>query len=295
MKLLPAVFGLAALLIHIQAPIGAQEARPTLEGLLGLAGTYLADYERQASAIVSEESYLQFSRGQGSKMQRTLKSDILMINAGDAGWFGFRDVLEVDGGAVRDRENRLLALVMSPLPDTMDQWKRMSAEGARYNIGGIDRTINMPTIGLIFLRTREQSRSTWTLGSRRKIDGHETIELRFTEVATPRVIRTRDDAAASGRFWVEPDSGRIVRSEFTIESMGLNGQVTVTFGPAPKIPVWMPLAMDDVYTWPRGGASGDAEVRASNTVSTIAASIEGRATYKNFRAFNVSTSEIIKK
>jgi hypothetical protein len=265
---------------------------PAPAELLQKAGAYLAEYERQISAVVLEENYKQIAKGDFPKAQRNLRSDLLVISGGDAGWFGFRDVLAVDGNAIPDHENRLLKLVTAPSANAMEQWTRMSDEGARYNLGGGKRTINMPTIALIFLRAAEQERSRWTVAGRKKIEGYEVIELRFAEQAMPRIVRTSDDAAASGRFWIEPDSGRIVRSEFVIDSMGMFGSVTVTFGPAPKVVPWMPLAMEDLYHL-REVSSASAASR--ETTSILLMSVEGHASYKNFRTFNVNTSEIIKK
>jgi hypothetical protein len=269
--------------------------------LLRAAAAYLLDYERQVSMVVAEESYNQISRGGGSAVldSRVLKSDFLVVNGGIAGWFGFRDVFEVDGHAVRDHQDRLLKLVTSPSPDPLEQMKRMADEGARYNIGGITRTINLPTLALLFLRGPEQDRSTWTRGNSRRINGKEVVELRFAEHAMPRVIASRDDAAATGRFWIEPESGRIVRSELLIDSMGVSGSVTVTFGPAPKIEPWVPLSMDESYRWTRGSQetmavqSGGATRDAPVTIRP-SGDIDGHATYKNFRTFSVASNTIIK-
>ena len=36
------------------------------------------------------------------------------------------------------------------------------------------------------------------------VDGVNAIVLRFQERDKPRVVETKDDAAARGRFWIEP-------------------------------------------------------------------------------------------
>jgi hypothetical protein len=268
--------------------------------LLERAGTFVADYERQISMVVAEEHYTQTSRGDGSEPaeRRILRSDVLVVDAGPVGWLGFRDVFEVDGRPVRDHQNRLLDLVVSPVPDALAQARRMADEGARFNLGGAVRTISMPTLALVFLRKDEQRRSIWKLGDRKKVDGHEAVELRFAERERPGMISTRDGAAARGRFWIEPDSGRVVRSEFMIDSAGMSGSVIVTFGPAPKITPWLPLTMDDDYrsstqTAAPGAAQSSAASRAETSVPAV--HIEGHATYRNFRTFGVETNTIIRK
>jgi hypothetical protein len=277
------------------------QSEPALASLLQRAGVYLAEYERQMSMVVAEEQYMQISVGGGSSPERRiLKSDLLVVDLGVAGWFGFRDVLEVNGVPVRDRENRLLALVTSPVPDALVRAKRMADESARFNIGRVVRTINTPTLALRFLRAVEQPRSTWTLGGRKKIEKRDVVELRFEERESRRAIETRDNAAAYGRFWIEPDSGRIVRSELLIDSAGMTAMVTVTFGPVPAIGPWVPLTMEEEYrATPRAGGNvssvGQAPSRDDFRSFDSSARIEGHATYRNFRTFTVDTNTVIKR
>jgi hypothetical protein len=289
----------AALVLGIAGAIAAAPQAPDLATLLQRAGAYLADYERQASMVVSEELYTQSTRENGTPQTRILKSDILMADLGAAGWFGVRDVFEVDGHAVRDHQNRLLELVTSPAPGTLTKARQMAQESARFNIGGVERSVNMPTFVLTFLRETQHSRSTWTLGGRKKIDGHDTIELRFVETATPRLIETRDDAPAAGRFWVEPESGRIVRSELQMDSAGMSATVTVTFGPAPSIAAWVPLVMSEEYRPSdirnRTPSQGSVASRAEADTGTMIGIIDGHATYRNFRMFNVQSNAVIRR
>jgi hypothetical protein len=271
-----------------------------LTRLLQRAGAYLAGYEREISMVVSEELYTQNTRESGGPPQtRILKSDILMADLGPEGWFGVRDIFEVDGQPVRDHQNRLLELVTSPAPDMLTKARQYADEGARFNIGSVQRTLNLPTFALTFLRASSQSRSTWTLGSRKKINDHDTIELRFVEQATPRVIETRDNAPAAGRFWVESDSARVVRAELLLDSGGMNAVITVTFGPAPSITPWVPLVMDEVYRASnirnRSATQGDTFTRANEQAGSIIGVIDGHATYRNFRAFNVQSNYVIRK
>jgi hypothetical protein len=279
-------------LLAFVAPAASQMPAVSTEILLHRAADYIATYERQMSLIVSEERYMQTA----GSTRRVLGSDLLVVDLGVAGWFGFRDVFEVDGHAVRDHQNRLLALVTSPAPDPIAQAKRLVEEGARFNVGNVVRTINTPTLALMFLRAVQQPRSTWTLGGTRRIQGHEAVEVRFAERELPRVIQTRDDAPATGRFWIEPDSGRIVRSELVVDSAGTTAVVTVTFGPAPNVGPWVPLTMDDEYrpTNPSAARSAGRDPMQSFGAPGVT-TIEGHATYRNFRTFSVETNTIIRK
>src|SRR5690606_931055 len=64
-------------------------------------------------------------------------------------WFGFRDVIEVDGKAVRDRQERLENLFVNRTFPSAEQLARVTAASARFNIGPVRRSLNVPTVALI--------------------------------------------------------------------------------------------------------------------------------------------------
>ena len=77
---------------------------------------------------------------------RELLSDFLLVKLpGRRLSIPFRDVLEVDGREVGDREARLTRLFLQPAPDALTRAREIAAESARYNIGRVVRTVNLPT------------------------------------------------------------------------------------------------------------------------------------------------------
>ena len=270
----------------------AQAPAPTLEHVLKVGATYIAEYEKAFSAVVSEELYTQRLVGEiarGVPDQRTLKSDLLLMEVTGGGWVTFRDVFEVDGHKVRDRNDRLVDLILKPRPDAFDQVVRINEESARFNLGPIARTLNTPTLALMFLRESRQERARFRFARMTSVDGQRVAEIEFVETAEPRMVRTVDDAPAAGRFWLEPDSGRVLRTEMTMTSGGVRVRVLVTYKRQDRISMMAPSAMEETYEF---GGSGSGE--SSRSVSS-SSRIEGSALYSNFRSFNVDTSTIIKK
>ncbi|MFI5179209.1 MAG: hypothetical protein ACHQO8_11620 [Vicinamibacterales bacterium] len=270
---------LAAGLATGPAPVAAQaQTDVSLVRLMQSAADYLDAYDRQFSAVVSEERYEQVVRSRTTTTAaRTLKSDLLLINAGDAGWLSYRDVYDVDGKAVRDRQPRLYDLFLHPSPDALQQAAKILDEGARFNIGPIKRTVNVPTMALAFLRRENQRRSVFETRDQATVNGSRAAILRFKEDSLPRLIATSDDSPASGRFWVEITTGRIVRTELVVESRDGRAVITVSYAAQPKLNnLWVPVKMDETYA-----------------IGT-AISIAGTATYANFRKFNVDVGTIIK-
>ena len=83
---------------------------------------------------------------------RDLRSDFLLVKSPETdALVPFRDVIEVDGVAVRDREARLAKLFLNATPtsadDTMARAERIREEGARYNLGNMRSTLGNPVLG----------------------------------------------------------------------------------------------------------------------------------------------------
>ena len=259
--------------LRAQAPTA-----PTLAELLDRTGAYVKEYETKFAAVVSEERYRQIDdRTRGLVLRKDLKSDVLVLNAGEGGWMGFRDVYEVDGRPVRDHDQRLMKLFVDAASDTMAHARQIAEESARYNLGTVKRNINVPTMALAYIRAENQPRSTFTLDGTAKVEGLQTLIVAFSETQHPSVIRSGDaDAIATGRFWIEPD-GRIVRTQIKLTPSSLIATITVTYGTVPKLDLRVPVQMNETYK------------------SSLGETITGSASYSNFRRFNVDVTTAIKK
>jgi hypothetical protein len=274
------------------AMTGHASQAPSLDQVLKAGAVYIAEYEKAFSAVVSEEVYTQRVIGEiarAGREERTLKSDLLLMQVRDAGWVTFRDVFEVDGHKVRDRSDRLVSLILKPPADASEQVTRIAEEGARFNLGPIARTLNTPALALMFLRGPAQERSRFRLARVTTIDGQRLAEVEFVETAVPRMVRTVDEAPASGRFWLAPESGRVVRTELTMVSGGSRLKILVTYRMQERIGLLAPVTMEESYELGGGGTI------ASTAFVAGGSRIEGSATYTNFRMFNVDTATIIKK
>jgi hypothetical protein len=296
---------LVFVLVMLVAALPAAQA-PKAADILKKAGEYLAEYEKQFSAVVSEEHYEQTTTRRSGVLsnarKRQLKSDVVLITSSQTSWLAFRDVFEVDGKPVRDRDERLQKLFLETPNQAIVNAQRIMAESARYNIGSLQRNVNVPTMALIFLRADNQRRSTFTMGGTDRIKGVETREFSFKETASPTVIRSgatppppppsgaavawssggqvsvgAQDLFATGKFWIEAATGRVVKSEIQVKGTISTTKITVTYGPAPKLTIWAPIEMEESYKL----------VMNNETIS-------GDAKYSNFRQFKVTVSENIK-
>jgi hypothetical protein len=200
--------------------------------MLRRAGEYVAEYERSFHYLVVEETYTQSVAPFRMKFDETLRravmvttctvckqttrADLVFVRlSGQFPWASYRDVFEVDGRKIREREQRLVELFSNPRADAHEQARRLLAASAAYNIGPVKRTVNLPTLPLLFLLPRNQVRFEFRLGGRRTIASTQAVELVFRETSRPTLVSgpRNTDLPAAGRFWVNAGRGTVLRSE----------------------------------------------------------------------------------
>jgi hypothetical protein len=312
----PAVVVAVALVITT-APARAQQA--SLRTVLENAAEYVTRFQRQLGGIVAEERYLQEvvppdasvsvgitintpgrpGRGVGTTATRTyreLRSDLLLVYPSGANrWVQFRDVFEMDGSLVRDRNDRLANLFLRPSASTATQVSRIQAESARYNIGNLERTMNVPVLPLMFLQAELQPRFEFT----RVLDARgsagpavprdvpngpafavspDTMEIMYNETAAGTLIRTTAsrDLPAHGRFWIEPATGRVLVSEMILDDPFVFGTMHVAYHFEEALDSMIPIEMREYYALRSSGVR-----------------IYGTATYSKFRQFQVKVDEAL--
>jgi hypothetical protein len=278
----------------VLSAIGSQS--PSLAEILQRAGTYAVEYENRFSVLVAEERYEQRQikqmaapagnltlnpGGEARREQlRILISDYLLVRLeGGGGWMPFRDVFESDGRKIRGREERVLNLFLKPGANSLEQARRIMADSTRFNLGSVHRTINIPTLAVLLVQPDLAPRFGFDRESDETIDGRKVVVLTYKDVARPSLIRTTngEDLALSGKLWIEPDSGTIVKTSMTVSDANVRAQTVVTFAQDKGVDFWVPSRMEEIYT-----------SRANETITCV-------ATYSKYRRFNVNTDEQIKK
>lgn len=261
----------------------AQE--PSIDTVLKNAAAYLAAFQKQLSGIVAEETYEQIVKNQqrafgnsGVLPRRKLKSDLLLVRpAGGDRYVELRDVFEVDGQPVRDRQDRLIRLFQDPSAAATDQIGAIIKESARYNIGNIVRTVNTPLMPMLFLdpafqprfKFKRSSKTAPTLGRAPREAAADSPVFRvstemwtieFEEKRKGTVIKTPDgqDLPARGRFWINPESGAVLMSELIIQGGDLTATLTVSYQSEPLMGFLVPVEMRESYVAMRERIDGSA-------------------------------------
>ena len=259
--------------------IPAAAQAPRLSDVMRLAHGFVVEYEGDLSQVVAEEHYeQQVLNGDGNgEQQRVLRSDYWVTQLLPFEfWFGVRDVFEVDGRVVGKRTTRpLRALRLAPGEDATDRLTRIAEDNARYNIGDMVRTFNEPTFVLSFLRPNNRDRMRFVRLDDETLDDVPTWVVGFREVAvdgTSFIGTTDGDPLLTrGRFWIDPTTGRVMRSELITGDgrVDRTARITVDYRWFPSVDLWLPAQMHEVY--------------ASTNPRRPFPSITGTATYANYR------------
>lgn len=285
-----ALIGLAAVMAVVMEAASLQaQVEPTLATVLARAASYVADYQTRLAGIVAEEHYRQnvqmTSRGgRQTREFRELRSDLLMVKpTGADRWLQFRDVFEVDRRPIRDRDQRLYKLFVESSTAARTRAEEIQAESARYNIGPVMRTVNMPILALLFLERTVQPIITFkrgTAGNVRRFEGLAQaadvwlIEYRETQDGTLVRGANNRDIPSHGRIWIDSRSGRILRTELVSEDLAIRAMIDVSYQAEPGLDLLVPGEMREVYL-----------------VRRTESRIDGRAAYSRFRQFMVTTTE----
>ena len=283
-----AAAGTLALTVALTAHAAARQSAPADDAfeLVLKASAYVERFQKNFGSMVSEERYEQTIRPAPSASGRTnrpggppftvLLSDFLLVQVPGEGWLPFRDVFEHDGKKVRDREERLAKLFLSESAARQDfsRAREIMDESARYNIGNVNRNINIPTLVLTLLTPSNRTRMRFQLET---VDETGTI-VGFKETSRPTYITTTGgrDLPVYGQFWMDAAAGTILRTELHAIDTAVEGHITVHFQHDQAAGMFVPVRMEERYR-----KRGDPN------------EVHGLANYSKFRRFQVSTSESI--
>jgi VWFA-related protein len=256
--------------------------------LLEKAGRYVLRYGETFRNLVAVETYTQWAGQQGDRLRRqVLRSDIVFVSLPtDIPWAVFRDVFEVNGKPVRDRQARLVQVFRDNPGTAVERANGILRESARYNLAPARRTVNLPTLALLFLHPASQDRFAFRRGKKGRVRGHDVTIVEFEEVSRPTFVRreANRDLPAKGRFWIEPDRGLVARSEveYRFEPGRALAVVSTDYRPEPGLDIWVPAEMRERYEdLPEAGPH----------TRVFGEPVEGTARYAHYQRFSVTVIE----
>jgi len=167
---------------------------------------------------------------------------------------------------------------LKPSPTSFEQAQRVMIDSTRYNLGEVRRNINIPTLAVLFAQPSVAVRFAFEREADETVDGRAAWVFSYREQMQPTLIRTlkEHDLPLTGRLWIEPDSGVILKTNMVAADIDVSATVTVAFRQDKELDLWVPAKMEESYN------SGNEEITCV-------------ATYANYRRFKVATDEAIRK
>ena len=161
-------------------------------------------------------------------------------------------------------------------------------ESARYNIGDIERNINLPVLALAVLDRRMQQgfEFSYQKGDDKPalpkrpafMPPDDALVVSFTETQSRTMVASPQgkNLPSSGHFWLDRGTSQIYMTEIGIDDLWLRAQIFVAYGTVDGINLPVPIEMFERYENKLNGTR-----------------VEGAASYSNFREFRVAVDEDI--
>jgi len=277
---------LTALIISAGLVRICEAQAPALDVVLDRLGAYLLDYETKVVELAAEERYKQWIKrrsgyGGDTVSRRELRSTYFLVRLPDGqAWYGFRDVTRVDGRDVSSQGRPMAQLLSERTATAYEEALAVMRENAKYNIGDVYRTINLPLQALDLLHPQYRTRFDFKAAGRERVGGQEAAIVAFQERSTPTTLVSDGfggELLARGRVWIEPTSGAVLRTELSFNGSAARylkeSAIRVDYQRDPKLKVLLPSEMEETY---------GLEIEV----------LHGVATYRNYRRFETAARMI---
>jgi len=194
---------------------------------------------------------------------RLLRGTIVIESRGnEKGWQVYRDFYEVNTKPLHEKNDRLEQLFRDWSPAFATEIATIADASRRQHLGSVQRAFNVPTFTLMFLLPQNQSQFAFRKQGEKKVDGETVWVVGYEETKRPPMVVTKlgDEYPVHGELWVEPATGRLVKSKMVVENLKpAEGSRTgteafrprilieVAYQKDPKLQVWVPSEMKEVY------------------------------------------------
>jgi hypothetical protein len=268
------------------------EAPPPLRDVLARAGEAAEQFGADLQGVVARERYLQTVRpwtgrppwpethGDAREVLETrrLVSSLLLVHDAATPWQLHRDVVTVDDAPVADRQDRLSALFAGRSGDPRQRLREITEESARYNLGHVTRTINIPTFPLLVVHPTHRDRFRFSDGGRSREAEADLRQVAFREKGRPRLVRGArgQDVELRGLLVIDERTGELVRATVTPHAGHLRSALKVSFARVAGLSRRVPVRLREWY-WVDDVPERDRYV-------------EGDATYDEFRRYTTEVS-----
>jgi hypothetical protein len=205
-----------------------------------------------------------------------------------------RDVFSVSGAQTRPPALRISEMLSRPTSEDWQRAQQLAAQGHVYFLRDLVIRVSEPTVALQYLSAANQSKFRWRFDGMKSLDGRRLATLRFQEPTwRDRVnfLKTLGNAVSQGRFWLDPSTGIIQKTELWLESTSETVQIEVVYAPDAALGLWLPAQSTQNFEMrePGGTQSG----MGGGTI-TLRHTITGDVKYSNPRYSPIDLAKIVR-
>ncbi len=230
--------------------VTALHAAAPLDALLARVGSHVAGLREQLNVVICDEKYRQEASNVRQRVGRLIHAEILFVWIPDErSWLTVRNIRDVNNVAMPESANRIEAILSDPGTDVVTRLLKLQREGARYDIGGVERTTSNPMMALQYLAPGIQNHFQFTDRGQEQIGRAPARKIAFTERKPLGVILFNETpVAVSGEFFARDDASgvAVARTVLRVAKPG-NAIITVDFEPNAKVGAWVPVHMQERY------------------------------------------------
>ena len=223
---------------------------PSADDLRAAGRSYLSAYLPRVSGTLLDERYIILEVAGGRmQMPNRVGSDLMLLNFNGTA-MALRDAYVISGAKIREAAPRLPELLSEPTQARWDLALDYDRESQQHFFAETVMRLNDPMLVLRFMSPADPSKFTYTVDGGKKLNGVDTVGLRFSEIRgddIKYVLDTRGNASVSGRFWMDPATGAIHQTDFSADSKTEVARITVTYAPAPKLDLLLPSKTVESY------------------------------------------------
>jgi hypothetical protein len=274
------------LTLALLASAGASQRPDTsTKKVVEAAARYVADYQRQLTSVIADETYTQEIVAQTPRdpqmprLRRTQSEVFFAYLTTDRHWMAIRDVISLDGTALTDRPDLRGAFQKLAAGDVPPKFTEVNS---RYNIGRTFRNFNEPTLALLVLDERHRARFSFERKGVEREGNSTLVTIAFTEKDPPTLIQhqRRGRVFSRGEFIVEAGTGRVRRTLLTAKTDALRLELTTTYGPNDRLGMSVPTLFREHYEYGSNATKPFSDPAYERVVC--------EAQYSNFRRFETS-------
>ena len=250
------------------------------KAVVARAAAYVADYQKQLTSVVADEDYAQailaqVPRNPDMPRARHLRSEVFFIfEPVDRQWMAIRDTMVVDGLPLTDRP-RVREAFETLAPSEVR--RRFSEINAYWNIGGITRNFNEPTVGLLVLDREHIERFSFDRRAVKREGAVTLMTLEFRERERPTLVRDEKIGQVFSRGEIVTDaSGVVRRTVFRLPYKDVRVELITDYRHDEKLGMWVPVLFTERYERGRPKSAQHDQITCE-------------ATYSNYRRFDVVT------